>query len=168
VVGWLVDARSADGGSPAWTRVAAGLLIGIAVARGAWVALIEHRDRAVVALTLPDDDWTRAIRWAAAQPVGTHLLVDPGHALKYGAPLRYSGQDVYLEEVKDVALAFYSRDVARRIIERQAALGDFAALDADAARSLATRFGLDVLVIDRDLDLPLLHREGRFRFYALR
>ena len=73
------------------------------------------------------------MRWAEAQPVRTHLLADPGHAWRYGAPLRYAGRDVFLEEVKDTAMAIYSRESATRVIERTAALGDFQALDAPSA-----------------------------------
>lgn len=170
LVGWAVDQpnAAASAGPRGWRLGVAVLVIGTAIGRGAWVTLVEHGDRPVVATTLPDDDWTRVIRWASAQSARTHLLADPGHAWKYGAPLRYAGRDVFLEEVKDVALAFYSRQAAGRVIERQEALGDFSALDAPAARMLASRFRLDYLVAERDFDLPLVHQEGRFRVYALR
>lgn len=167
---WLVI----DGLRPPATtrpRVAAALavtLIAAALARGGWVAFVEHRDRPFVLLSLPTDDWTGVIAWARRQPVGTHLLADPGHAWRYGTPLRYSGRDVFLEEVKDTAMAIYSRDSARRVIERQVALGDFDSLDADTARTLARRFRLDYLVIERDLPLPMAERIGRFRVYSLR
>ena len=47
------------------------------------------------------------------------MLADPGHAWKYGTSVRVAGErDVYLEEVKDVALALYSRDVAMRVLGR--------------------------------------------------
>jgi hypothetical protein len=151
-----------------WRQVVAAVLILAAGARGAWVAFVEHADRPLVALRLPDDDWTRVVQWAGSQPTRTHLLADPGHAWRHGIPLRHAGRDVYLEEVKDTAMAIYSRASAARVIERGEAIGDFAALDEGAARALATRFGLDYLVIDRDLDLPLAHREGAFRVYALR
>jgi hypothetical protein len=52
--------------------------------------------------------------------------------------------------------------------ERLEALGDISTLDADKARALAARFDLDLLLIDRDLPLPELHRDGRFRIYRLR
>jgi len=170
LIGWLVDrpVPAVRGSGRDWRLAVAMLLAGIAVARGAWVSFVERGDRPLISTTLPDNDWTRVIRWAGTQPARTHLLADPGHAWKYGAPLRYAGRDVFLEEVKDVALAFYGREAAARVIERQAALGDFAALDAPAARALAARFQLDYLVDERDLDLPLVHREGRFRIYALR
>jgi hypothetical protein len=144
------------------------LLLIAAAARGAWSSVVEHPERPLVALSLPADDWTRVIEWAASQPTRTHLLADPGHAWRYGTPLRYSGRDVFLEEVKDTAMAIYSRESAARVIERQAALGDFAALDAERSRELARRYRLDYLVVDRDLLLPEAYRAGEYRVYALR
>jgi hypothetical protein len=166
----LVDAHQVPGRSARarWARACALLLVAASAARGGWVTWVEHRDRAALAMSLPEGDWTRVIEWAHAQPVTTHLLVDPGHAWRYGAPLRYSGRDVFLEEVKDTAMAIYARTSAARVIERQAALGDFGALDAEQARSLGARYGLDYLVIDRDLPLPLHQRIGDFRIYAIR
>ena len=65
--------------------------------------------------------------WAADQPVGTHLLADPSHAVRYGSSVRAaSAHDVYLEEDKDVAIAIYSSTVAREITRRLDDLGDFA------------------------------------------
>jgi hypothetical protein len=65
-------------------------------------------------------------------------------------------------------MAIYARASAERVIERQAVIGDFASLDAEGARRLAIGYGLDYLVIDRDLPLPLAERLGRFRIYTLR
>ena len=144
------------------------LLVAAAVARGTWVSLAERRDRPLLAWSLPDDDWTRVIEWAASQPIRTHLLADPGHAWRYGTPLRYSGRDVFLEEVKDTAMAIYSRESAARVIERQAALGDFSTLDGEHAQALARRYRLDYLVIRGELPLPEAHREGVFHVYTLR
>ena len=107
------------------------------------------------------------IEWAGRQPAGIHLLADPGHAWKFGTPLRYSGRDVFLEDAKDTAMAIYARSSASRVIERQAAIGDFDTLDAGRTRALALRSRLDYLVIDRDLPLPQAERLGRFRIYAL-
>ena len=175
LVWWLVDgppaAATPVAARPApvrWRQAAAVVIVGAAVARGGWVAFVEHADRAVVASTLPEDDWARVLRWASGQPAQAHFLADPGHGWRYGAPLRYAGRDVFLEEVKDTAMATYSRESAARVIERRAAIGDFGALDGEGARALATRFRLDYLVIDRDMDLPLVHQEGVFRIYALR
>lgn len=165
---WLLVDEPQRSVAPArWRQAVAAVLIAGAAARGAWVGLVEHADRPLVAIQLPDDDWTRVIRWAARQPTGVHLLADPGHAWRYGTPLRHAGRDVFLEEVKDTAMAIYSRESAARVIDRRGAIGDFATLDAAGALALATRFRLDFLAIDRELDLPLAHREGAFRIYAL-
>lgn len=170
VVALVVDERKAHParGRLTWRHAVAAALVVMALARGLWATLVEHAERDVIAWTLPDGAWTRVIEWAEQQPARAHFLADPGHAWRFGSPLRYAGRDVFLEEVKDTAMAIYSRDSAARVIARQRALGDFAALDAGGARRLAAQYGLDYLVIDRDLNLPLAHREGPFRIYRLR
>lgn len=171
LIGALVDhgpLPSSPAPAPRWRQAVAVLVIGVAVVRGAWVTFVEHRGRPAVALTLPDDEWTRVIEWAQHEPIEAHFLADPGHAWKYGTPLRYAGRDVFLEDVKDTAMAIYGREPADRVIRRQRALGDFETLDEARAAALAARFGIDYLVIDRDLALPLVHREGPFRVYSLR
>jgi hypothetical protein len=75
---------------------------------------------------------------------------------------------VLLEEVKDSALAIYSRDVAFRVVERTTAIGDFVSLTADGARDLARRYDLDYLVTEADLALPVAYRNEQFRIYSLR
>ena len=59
-----------------------------------------------------------------------------------------AARDVFLEEVKDSAIAIYSRDVAQRVVERTAAIGDFAALTPEHARALAAKYDLDYLVTE--------------------
>ena len=109
------------------------------------------------------------MRWVRRQPTDTHVLADPGHAWKYGTSVRVAAErDVFLEEVKDSALAIYSRDVAVRVVERTAALGDFSVLTPAHALNLATQFDLDILVTEADLPLPVLYRNTEFRIYALR
>ena len=103
------------------------------------------------------------------QPPDTHVLADPGHGWKYGTSVRVSAErDVLLEEVKDSALAIYSRDVAARVVERTQAVGDFTSLTADRARELARRYDLDFLVTEADLPLPVAYRNAQFRIYALK
>jgi sugar phosphate isomerase/epimerase len=117
---------------------------------------------------LPSDDWQAAMTFVAAQPRETHVLADPGHAWKYGTSVRVAaGRDVFLEEVKDAAIAIYDRSVAARVVERTEAAGDFAALTPGRARALARQYDLDLLVTESDLDLPLASRNGRFRVYRL-
>ena len=106
--------------------------------------------------------------WIRATPLDAHVLADPGHARKYGTSVRVSGgRDVMLEEVKDSALAIYSRDVAVRVVERTSAIGDFGAMTAEQAQELARRYDLDYLVTEAPLPLPEVHRNAQFRIYAL-
>ena len=95
----------------------------------------------------PASDWMDAMAWLRRTPLGTHVLADPAHAWRYGTSVRVAaGRDVFFEEVKDTAMAMYSRRVAMRAIERIGAVGDFSALTPSAARVLASRFDLDYLV----------------------
>ena len=149
----LADAR------PAVARAVALLILAVSLGRGTYVMLVEHPERALVSVYTPDSPWEDAMRWVRRQPLDLHVFADPGHAWKFGTSVRVSGgRDVLLEEVKDAALAIYSRDVARRVVERTAAIGDFRTLTADRARELARRYDLDVLVTEADLPLPQIGR----------
>jgi hypothetical protein len=165
---WLLLERETAPASLRLRRVVVSLLVIAALARGLFVSFAEPRERPLVAWSLPQNDWTRIIEWAGSQPTRVHFVADPGHAWRFGTPLRYAGRDVLLEEVKDTAMAIYSRESATRVIDRQAALADFATLDADGARALAQRYGLDYLVTVTPMALPEVHREGEFLVYALR
>jgi hypothetical protein len=163
-------ARIAAGSSTVRRRAlaVAVVIMAAATARGAWVMWAEHPGRPVVQAGLPRDDWHDAMDWLRTQPVSTHVLADPSHAWRYGTSVRVAaGRDVYLEEVKDTAMAMYSRRVAVRVAERIGAVGDFNALTPASARDLAVRFGLDVLVTERTIDLPLAYRNARFAIYWL-
>ena len=145
------------------------VLSAVSVARGAYIILVEQTDRPLVQLHLADTPWHDAMRWVRRQPIDTHVLADPGHAWRFGTSVRVSGErDVFIEDVKDSAIAIYSRDVAARVVERLPLVTDFNALTADAARALAARYDLDLLVTERDLPLPLAYRNARFRIYNLR
>ena len=107
--------------------------------------------------------------WASGQPVGTHFLAEPGHTGSYGASLRAaSGRDVYLDGIKDIGIAIYSRDMAHDMARRIADLGHFQTLDPQHARRLARRYDLDYLITEQPLELPLAQRFGRFSVYELR
>ncbi|BCS34349.1 hypothetical protein TBR22_A35790 [Luteitalea sp. TBR-22] len=172
----LAEAGSTPGPadeSPARTwrpRIVALLLLAIAAARGLYITQVQHPERAFVQRGLEDSDWVRVGQWIAEHtPADTQVLTDPDHDWKFGHSVRLTARrDVFVEGVKDAALAMYDREVAVRVQERLEAIGDIGSLDADKARALATRYDLDVLVIDRDLPLPELHRDGRFRVYRLR
>jgi hypothetical protein len=147
----------------------AALLVALSAGRGAYVLAVEHPERALFAVRLTPSPWEDAMAWLKQQPLDTHVLADPGHAWKHGTSVRVSAErDVFTEEVKDSALAIYSRDVAVRFVERMDALGDFGELTADRARRLASRYDLDVLVTEADLPLPVAYRNEQFRIYALR
>lgn len=176
---WLVDflalvyviAAVADSRKVRARRAAivAVVLVALSTGRGTYVMLVERPDRALFEVHLPDSAWEDAMRWVARQPPDEHVLADPGHAWKYGTSVRVSAErDVLLEEVKDSALAIYSRDVAVRFVERTDALGDFASLTAERARDLARRYDLDYLVTEADLALPVAYRNDQFRIYSLR
>ena len=77
-------------------------------------------------------------------------------------------RDVLLDQLKDPAIAMYDRAIAMRLADRERALADLAWDTPDGARALARRYGLDYLVIDRELELPLAHRSGSLFVYRLR
>jgi type II secretory pathway component PulM len=149
--------------------VVAIIMVCAAIGRGAYVMWIEHPGRPVLELSLPHTDWQDAMDWLKATPTTTHVLADPGHAWRYGTSVRVAAsRDVYLEEVKDAALAMYSRPIAMRVAERIRALGSFDALTPQRARELARRFEIDYLVCERTLDLPVAYRNARFFVYRVR
>lgn len=181
LIGAICDSREID--TPAarprergnWTThgarrgvIVALVLLGFAAGRGLYVMLVERPERSLFEVHLPDTPWEDVMNWLSLQPVDTHVLADPGHSWKYGTSVRVSAErDVLLEEVKDSALAIYSRDVADRLVERTRAIGDFTVLSEDHARELARRYDLDFLVIETDLDLPIVYRNTHFRIYSL-
>ena len=130
--------------------------------------LFEHRGAPLVSVHLPGDNWTDAMNWIRRTPPSSHVLADPGHAWKYGTSVRVAGErDVYLEEVKDVALALYSREVAMRVLGRIQDVAGFDSIAPDRALALAKQYDLHYLVIDHDMNLPLTYRNAQFRVYAL-
>jgi hypothetical protein len=171
---WLVDfvAIVYAIGAIGRRRVAiavASLLVAASVSRGVYVMTVEHPERGLFAIHLPESPWEGAMAWVRQQPVDTHVVADPGHAWRYGTSVRVSAErDVLVEDVKDSALAIYSRDVAVRYLERTRAIGDFNGLTADAARQLAARYDLDYLVTENDLPLPVSYRNQQFKIYALK
>ena len=148
---------------------AVALVVVAALARGGYVTYVERGAHPLVEVDLPATEWTAVMRWAGERPVGTHFLVDPGHAWRYGSSVRAaSNRDVYLEEIKDIGIAIYSSDIANRVSSRIAELGDFSTLDPPRARRLARRYHLDYLITEHAIDLPLVHQQGSFGVYDLR
>jgi hypothetical protein len=156
----LVDRRVA--------KAVALALVLVSLSRGTYIMLVERPDRALFSMHLVDSPWEDAMRWLSRQPVTAHVLADPGHSWKYGTSVRVSAtRDVFLEDVKDSAIAIYSRDVAQRVVERASALGDFTTLTPEHARALATKYDLDYLVTEARLDLPAVYENSQFHIYAL-
>jgi hypothetical protein len=173
---WLVDflalaylVAAIGAARPHAARAVALVLLAISVGRAGYVIFIEHPERPLVALHVPASPWEDAMEWLARQPLDIQVLADPGHAWKYGTSVRVSAsRDVFLEEVKDAALAIYSHDVAARVVERTRVIGDFSQLTAEKARSIASRYDVDYLVTTAELPLPLAYRNSEFQIYALR
>jgi len=150
-------------------RMLAMAIVVVAIARGAYVMVVERPERGLFALHLPDAPWTDAMNWLATEPLNAHVLADPGHSWKYGTSVRVAARrDVFLEDVKDSAIAIYSRDVAARVVERAASIHDFPALSADDARRLAEHYDLNYLVTESQLPLPIAYENERFHIYRLK
>jgi uncharacterized membrane protein (DUF485 family) len=144
------------------------VIVVIAVGRGVYVMRTEHVGNPVVRIAVPQDNWTDAMHWIAQTPTATHVLADPGHAWKYGSSVRVAGErDVLVEEVKDAAVALYSRDVAMWVLGRLQDAQHFDTLTPEQFHALASRYDLDYLVVDHDVALPLVYRNQQFRIYHL-
>jgi hypothetical protein len=79
-------------------------------------------------------------------------------------------RDTVVEHIKDVALGMYDRDVAIRVHERVRDLSGFGDWSTDEVRAVAGKYAADVVVVERSkqLDLPVLKENARFRVYDLR
>jgi hypothetical protein len=81
-------------------------------------------------------------------------------------------RDVFLEDVKDAAIAFYDRGIALRVSERRAAWqgadadGDGAISSGDRIQELASRYDLSYVVTEQPLPLPEAYRNARFHVYG--
>jgi hypothetical protein len=175
VAWWIVDrpaAASASApvaGARPWPAIAFAIVAVAAVARGTYVMRVEHPERPVVALASPADAWADVsgfLRRTTAP--ATHVLADPDHAWRFGTSLRVlAARDVFLENVKDEAMSIYDREMAARLVERRGVLGDFRTRTPAELLDIGRRYGLDVVVSERDLGLPELYRNDRFRVYRL-
>jgi hypothetical protein len=123
----------------------------------------------VLALDIQHPDWRDAMAWARTTDPGSGWLADPHHAALYGSTVRAAGhRDVLIDLLKDPAIAMYDRSIAMRLADRQRALATLEWDTPDGARALARRYGLDYLVIDRELALPLAHQAGSIFIYRIR
>ena len=145
------------------------LILAASLARGLYICFVQFPQRPVFAIDLQHGDWRNAMAWARTTDPGSGWLADPAHASKYGSSLRAAGwRDVLVEALKDPAIAMYDRETAMHVAERQRALSAFHWDTEDGAVALAKRFGLDYLVSERELKLPLAHRSGSLYIYRLR
>jgi hypothetical protein len=155
--------------APRRARLAAALIAIASLARGSYVLFLKFPERRIAELKVPDNDWGRAMAWARNTAPGSGWLADPMHAVLYGTSLRVAGErDVLVEAVKDAAIGMYERSVAIRTRDRIAAVGDFAALTPDRARRLGAQYGLDYLVTEQPLELPLAFQSGQLKVYRIR
>jgi hypothetical protein len=167
LAGWLAEGALATGRARA-VSVAVAILL-VSLARGVYACFIEFPERKVFAVDIQHADWRDAMAWARSTEPGSGWLADPVHAAKYGSSVRAAGhRDVLTEQLKDRAIAMYDRSVAMRVADRERALGALQWDTPDGARALARRFGLDYLVIDRELELPQVHRAGSLFIYRIR
>jgi hypothetical protein len=174
LVGWIAEGtqgpKAANGAAARWRAPAvACTLIALSLGRGIYSLSVQFPERKIFAADIQHTDWRSAMAFADTTDPGSGWLADPIHAAKYGASVRAAGhRDVLLEQIKDSAIAMYDRDIAMRVADRERALAVLAWDTPEGARGLARRFGLDYLVIDRPLDLPLAHRSGSLYIYRLR
>lgn len=174
VVWWIAEAgRVAQAGRPLQpgrrqVLACVGLAV-FALVRGSYVLYAEHPGRPLISLRAPHDAWSDVNAWLRdGTPPATHVLADPDHAMRFGTSLRVlAARDVFLENVKDEAMSMYDRGMAQRVAERRVALDDFDHRTAADLQALARRYELDVVVSERDLGLPELYRNARFRVYRL-
>jgi hypothetical protein len=163
---WIVDDRLAA--SRFARRLAVLVLAAASVTRGAYLL---SQDRQLVSWRLPDTPWMEAMTWLRDRPASWYVLADPGHAWKYGVSVRLAAQkDTLIEAGKDTALAIYDRDVAMAVRDKLTAVASFDQLTSADLRRLASRYGLDVAVLEagQEVDLPELHRNRQFVIYKLR
>lgn len=168
-VGWLCEGAGGITWAPRRPALVACLVIAVSLARGVYSCFVQFPDRPIFAVDIQQADWRDAMAWVRTTDPASGWLADPVHAARYGSSLRAAGhRDVLLEQLKDRAIAMYDRDIAMRVADRERALAVLAWDTPDGARALARRFGLDYLVIDRELALPLVHRSGSLFIYRVR
>jgi hypothetical protein len=150
-------------------RLAAIAIVSFALVRGLYTMYVQFPERKMFAVDVQHGDWRDAMAFARTTDPRSGWLADPIHAAKYGSSLRAAGhRDVLMEALKDRAIAMYDRGIALRVADRLRALESLPWDTPDGARALARRFGLDYLIVDRELELPLVHRSGALFIYRLR
>ena len=137
-------------------------------ARGGYILAVETH-RPLARLNLPDGDWQRVATWArTSTPVSAHFLIDPTDLDREGVSFRVTAaRDVFIEPSKDPSIAMYSRDIAMRVRERQAALPDFSLVTSGMVRDVSARYGLTHLVTVQEFPFTPVFRSGRLKVYSL-
>ena len=166
VVWLLAEGRVASAFRRNESMILALILLALSTIRGIYV-LIES-ERPAVQVSIPDNDWGRAMAFVKTTAHDSHWLAHPIHAALYGTSLRIAGErDVFVEGMKDVAIGMYDREIALRTAERLAAVPDFHSLSAAEARTLAAEYDLDYIVTESRMDLPIAFESGRLHVYHL-
>jgi hypothetical protein len=169
LVWWLAEGASVPAVTRRRAAAVAGVLLALSAGRALYTTFVQFPDRHIFAIDVQHADGRNAMAFARTTDPASGWLADPIHAAQYGASLRATGnRDVLLEALKDPAIAMYDRPTAMRLADRQRALQSLQWDTPDGARGLARRFGLDYLVIDRELSLPLVHQTGSLYVYRLR
>lgn len=160
------DSAAANAGRAA---IVALLLLAVSAARGVYTMFVQFPDRRVFAVDIQHADWRGAMAFARTTDPRSAWLADPIHAAKYGSSLRAAGaRDVLVEALKDPAIAMYDRTAALALADRMRAMQAIAWDTPAGARELARRYRLDYLIVERQIDLPLVHRSGSLYIYRLR
>jgi hypothetical protein len=147
----------------------AAVIVVLSLGRGIYSKVVDFPDRQLFAVDIQHPDWRDAMAFARGTDPASGWLADPLHAAQYGSSLRAAGhRDVLIERIKDHAIGIYDRPMAMRVAERERALAALPWDTPDGARALARRYGLDYLVVDHPLELPLAHRSGSLYIYTLR
>ena len=138
--------------------------------RGWYTWRHDHPGRPMFEVDLPADEWTDVGRWLREHTAhDAQLLADPGHAWRFGTSLRVSAErDVFIEDVKDIAIGMYDRAVAMRNMERRSALGDWVSLTPAQFQNLAARYDLQYLVTDQVEPFDEVYHNARFHVYRLK
>ena len=149
--------------------VVVGALVLLSSLRSAYIKFVKFPERPVAQIDIPATDWGRAMAWARTTSHNSNWLAHPAHAVQYGSSLRVAGErDLFVEGIKDAAIGMYERDVAIRTRDRLLEIDDYDHMTDGRARELAAKYGLDFMVSEAALSLPIAYSSGSLRVYRLR
>lgn len=168
---WLTSDPAVTALTARAPQIALVLVLLGSMGRGIYTVNEAGPDRRLFQVDLPDDDWSRAMRWIKTQPSDWLVLADPDHAWKYGTSVRVAAsRDVVLESVKDNSISMYGRDVAMRVVERTSMLAPLTHASTDEVHAIARRYDASVFVAESShvLQLPKLYTNATFTVYDVR